>query len=221
MKITSTRGLSVAAAVTLAAGVAMAGAPSADAATKGNIETKGPIYYCDNGAQKFVIYTRTLKTQERVSYSVSGSTRTLPSLKPGKDYGYVYALRDLGGRSYNITFKGVTSGDSLRVSVKVPNSCAGLPKGRPSSGWAGNAVGEDGQTTTTSTSSTATTSTGSSSSTTSEPTHSSSASTSGPPVQTDDLATGTDAGVLALMGLLAMGAAVTGGAAVRLRGSKR
>lgn len=214
MNITSKRRMSLVAAIALAGGVAVAGASSADAATSGNIETKGPLYYCENGAQKFVIYTRTLESQERVSYAVAGSSRNLPSLKPREQYGYVYALRDLGGRSYEITFKGVSTGDSLRVSVKVPNSCAGLPTSRPSSGWTGTAVDENG-----STASSTSTSAGSSTTSTVEPSHTT--SPDGPPVQTDDLATGPDAGVVALMGLFAAGAVVTGGAAARLRGSKR
>lgn len=198
-----------------AAGLLLAGAPGAHAATDGNLETKGPLYYCSGGVPQFVVYLQALKTTETATYSSSAGNGSITRLVPDQRYGLVYSIGNLSGRNVDITFRGATSKSSITTNVKVPSSCEGLPTSRPASGWSGTAVDPGG-----SSSSSSSTSSAPSSSTSQSPT-SGSSSASGPVVQTDQVGKGTNnTAALAMLGVLAVGGVVTVGAASRRIGNR-
>lgn len=207
------RRLGLAAAVALSGGMLFAGVSTATAATSGNLETKGPLYYCEDGYPQMVVYVRPTKTDETVSYTSSPDRGDGQwNLSAGDSYGQVYSRgSSFAGYDGTITFKGSETDSSLTVNVNIPERCGDLPKERPESGWEGTAV----QPTSVPTSSTSS----SSSSTTASPT--STDSPTGPPVQTGyEPKDSSNAGALALIGMLAAGAAVTGTAATRRLGGR-
>ncbi|WP_018156520.1 hypothetical protein [Demetria terragena] len=206
MKNMTSRSTRVAAAVAIAGGLSVAGMSTASAAVEGNLETSNPMYYCEGGAQKFVVYTRTLNSTDTVSYTVGGQSKELGEFEPKKRFGYVYAIRDLGGTKVSITFSTKKSGDSITVPVSVPTSCNGLPTERPKTDWEGQAVGPEGS------ADPSETATSSAPADTDAP--------SGPPVETGVVSDGTNGSTLALVGLLSMGV-VAAGAAATTRLNKR
>lgn len=225
------RRLALSAAVVMSGLTVLAAAPSASAATQGNLETKGPLYYCDGGHPQMVIFARALKTAEVIGYTSAYGSDSLGTSTPGKTYGSVFTnTSDWAGVKTDITFTGKTTGNTIKVAISVPASCKGLVNGQPSSGWEGAPNQSATSTATQSSSSTSSSATSSSSTSTVSPSSSSSASStsaapttsttvSGPPVQTDYVAKdGGNTLALGGLGLLVVGAVVTGGVATRRLG---
>ena len=201
------RRLGLAAAVALSGGMLFAGVSTATAATSGNLETKGPLYYCEDGYPQMVVYVRPTKTDETVSYTSSPDRGDGQwNLSAGDSYGQVYSRgSSFAGYDGTITFKGSETDSSLTVNVNIPERCGDLPKERPESGWEGTAV----QPTSVPTSSTSS----SSSSTTASPT--STDSPTGPPVQTGVVGSGSNTATLMTLGALGAAAGASGFAARR------
>lgn len=123
------------------AGLVMTGAPMASAAPSGNLETKGPQYYCENGSPQLVVFVKAADKAEQVSYTSNRGKGVLGELVPNQRYGMVFShSSDWKGTKLDITFTGATSKSSVTVNAKVPTTCAGLSEGRPASGWKGTAV---------------------------------------------------------------------------------
>lgn len=212
MNSTPRRRMSVAAAVALAGGLSVAGMSSASAVVEGNLETTDAMYYCEDGAQKAVVYARVVSEADTINYTVSGKTEKLGDFKPDTNYGYVYTLGDAGGVTDTITFSTVTSDDSTAVSISVPTSCDGLPSKRPASGWEGEEVAPPGAPTDEPTEEPT-------EEPTDEPTETE--SPTGPPVETGVVSDGSNAGTIALVSLLGMGVVGAGAAATARLSSKR
>jgi hypothetical protein len=209
---TPRRRLGLVAAVAMAGGLAVAGMPAASADTNGNLETKGALYYCEGGNPQMVVYARTTTTTDTISYTSKHGNGSWPNLQPQKSYGQVYSSGDSwAGVKDTLSFVTKTTGDKLAVSINIPTSCAGLPNGKPASGWQGEAQAPGPAPSSPSSSDPSSSSSSSSSATSSTSTE----EPSGPPVDTGVVSDGANGSTLALIGLLSTGVVVAGGAATR------
>ena len=108
--VTKGRRLAAAAAV---AGLTVVGAPHASAAPAGELEARGPLYYCEKNQPQVVVYVRST-VEQQVGYRSRYGSETIGTLGPRSAYGRVYSAgAGWGGLGDRLTFDLVHGHDWL------------------------------------------------------------------------------------------------------------